>query len=77
MLLSTDEDAGSVSVLAACPKSGVEKGLKAGDWVREVTGLMGGKGGGRPDTAQGAGSDPSKAGEAIDLARRFALERLM
>ncbi len=77
MLLSTDEDAGSVSVLAASPRSSVEKGLKAGDWVREVTGIMGGKGGGKPDAAQGAGKDPAKLGEAIQAARRFALERLM
>ncbi|MFI4898079.1 MAG: alanine--tRNA ligase [Phycisphaerales bacterium JB059] len=77
MLLSTDEDAGSVSVVAASPKASVEKGLKAGDWVREVTGVMGGKGGGKPDAAQGAGKDPTKLSEAISAARRFALERLM
>ena len=77
MLLSTDEEAGSVSVLAACPKSCVEKGLRAGDWVREVTGVMGGKGGGRPDAAQGAGRDAGKIREAMDVARRYALERLM
>ncbi len=77
MLLSTDEDAGSVSVLAASPRACVEKGLKAGDWIREVTGIMGGKGGGRPDAAQGAGSDPDKAPEALAAAKRFALERLM
>ena len=77
MLLSTDEEGQSVSVLAASPKASVEKGLKAGDWVREVTGVMGGEGGGKPDAAQGAGKDPAKLGEAISAARRFALERLM
>ncbi len=77
MLLSTDEDAGSVSVLGASPKACVEKGLKAGDWVREVTGIMGGKGGGKADAAQGAGREVGKLSEAIDAARRFALARLM
>jgi alanyl-tRNA synthetase len=41
--------------------SGVTKDLtdriKAGDVMREVAGLLGGKGGGRPDMAQGGGSD--------------------
>ncbi|MEZ6244266.1 MAG: DHHA1 domain-containing protein, partial [Phycisphaerales bacterium] len=77
MLLSVDEDQGSVSVMAASPKGAIDAGLKAGDWVREVTGVMGGKGGGRPDAAQGAGRDPAKLREGLAAARRFALERLM
>ncbi len=77
MLLSVDEDAGSVAVVAASPKSAIDAGLKAGDWVREVTGVMGGKGGGKPDAAQGAGKDPAKLREGLDAARRFALGKLM
>lgn len=37
---------------------------KAGDLLREVAGVMGGKGGGRPDFAQGAAPDRAKLGEA-------------
>jgi alanyl-tRNA synthetase len=34
--------------------------FRAGDLVREVCGVLGGKGGGRPDFAQGGGADPSR-----------------
>ena len=40
--------------------------LEAGDLVREVALVVGGKGGGRPDFAQAGGSDPSKLDEAIE-----------
>ena len=39
--------------------------LKAGDLIREVAGVVGGGGGGRPDFAQAGGKDPSKLDEAI------------
>ncbi len=51
----------------------VDKGLtsrvQAGALVKELAGLMGGGGGGRPDGAQGKGKDPSKVGEAVEAAR--------
>jgi alanyl-tRNA synthetase len=42
-----------------------EKGLKAGDIIREVAKIAGGSGGGRPDMAQAGGRDISKIKEAI------------
>ena len=48
---------------------GVTKDLtsrfKAGDLMKEVAPLVGGKGGGRPDMAQGGGTDPSGIDSAI------------
>ncbi|MDJ0761367.1 MAG: alanine--tRNA ligase [Myxococcota bacterium] len=41
------------------------KQLRAGDLIREVTRVVGGKGGGRPDFAQGGGPDPAKLDQAI------------
>ncbi|MEM7622321.1 MAG: alanine--tRNA ligase-related protein, partial [Planctomycetota bacterium] len=76
MLLSPDEDAGKVAVVAAVPKDAVAKGLKAGDWVKAAAGEMGGKGGGRPDAAQGSGSDLDKVDNAVTAARAFAAEKL-
>ncbi len=73
IVLSPDQEAGRVSVMAVVPKPLIDKGLKAGDWVRTVAGVMGGKGGGRPDAAQGSGSDVSKLREAATEARRFAI----
>ena len=45
----------------------VKKGLHAGKIIKEVCGLTGGKGGGRPDTAQGGIGDPFKVDEAMAL----------
>jgi alanyl-tRNA synthetase len=41
--------------------------LRAGDLVREVAKVVGGKGGGRPDFAQAGGSDAAKLDEAFAL----------
>ena len=40
--------------------------FKAGDLVREVASVVGGKGGGRPDFAQAGGSQPEKLEEAVE-----------
>jgi alanyl-tRNA synthetase len=40
-------------------------GLAAGDLVRLGAGVLGGSGGGKPDVAQGGGTDPHKIGEAL------------
>jgi alanyl-tRNA synthetase len=44
------------------------RGLHAGKVVQELTRIMGGKGGGRPDFAQGVGKDVSKLDEARNQA---------
>jgi alanyl-tRNA synthetase len=43
--------------------------LRAGDLAREVAGVVGGKGGGRPDFAQAGGSQPEKLPEAFERLR--------
>jgi alanyl-tRNA synthetase len=40
--------------------------FRAGDLVREVASIVGGKGGGRPDFAQAGGNDPSRLAEAFE-----------
>jgi alanyl-tRNA synthetase len=72
MLVSADADAGKVTIVAQVPKSLMDRGLKAGDWVRIASEACGGKGGGRPDSAQGGGTDPSKVQDAIRAARAHA-----
>jgi len=42
-----------------------ERGLKAGDVVREVAQVAGGSGGGKPHMAQAGGRDPEKLEEAL------------
>ncbi|MCC6678997.1 MAG: alanine--tRNA ligase [Phycisphaerales bacterium] len=72
MLLSVDREGGKVAIAAAVPEAIVQKGLKAGDWVRDAAAVVGGKGGGRPDSAQGGGTDVSKIKDAIAAARTAA-----
>ncbi len=58
-----------VTLIAALSRDLVQRGLKAGDWVREVATVLGGGGGGRPDMAQAGGKQPEKLPEALDVAR--------
>ncbi len=76
MLLAPDAESGKVTIVANVPKPLIDKGLKAGDWVREAAQACGGKGGGRPDSAQGGGTDVAKTPAAADAARRYAESRL-
>ncbi len=45
--------------------------LKAGDLMRQAAAVVDGKGGGRPDMAQGGGSDAGRLDEALALAQAF------
>lgn len=65
-----------VALVASVPEAKIKKGLKAGDWVREVAKVVGGGGGGRPDMAQAGGKDPSKIEDALKTAREFAASKL-
>jgi alanyl-tRNA synthetase len=76
MLLSVEHDGSKAAVMAGVPKGLIAAGLKAGDWVRETVTVMGGKGGGRPDSAQGGGPEVGKVHDAIARARAYAGERL-
>ena len=44
----------------------VERGIRAGDLVREMAKEVDGTGGGRPDMAQAGGADPSRIAAALD-----------
>jgi alanyl-tRNA synthetase len=40
--------------------------IKAGNIIREIAPIVGGKGGGKPDMAEGGGTLPEKLDEAIE-----------
>jgi len=61
-----------VTFIAAVSDDFVARGLKAGDWVKQVAAIAGGGGGGRPQMAQGSGKDPTKIASALEKARQIA-----
>ena len=63
VLASTNED--KITFLAVCGKEAVAQGVKAGDLVKSVCAICGGKGGGKPDSAMGGGKDMLKLDDAL------------
>lgn len=68
--------ADKVSLLAVAGKDAVAKGIHAGKLVGTVAAVMGGKGGGRPDSAMAGGKDADKLDEALMTARKTAEEMI-
>ena len=56
-----------LNFLAVCGKGAVANGAHAGNILREVSAVTGGKGGGRPDSAMSGGRDISKIADALAL----------
>jgi len=65
-----------VTLVAGMSRDIAGKKVKAGDLIREVAPLVGGKGGGRPDLAQGGGSDPAGIPAALARAREWLAAQL-
>ena len=59
------EAEGKVSIIVRVSDDLTGK-VKAGNVIKEIVPIVGGKGGGRPDMAEGGGTEPSKLNEAID-----------
>ena len=51
-------------------------GIKAGDVIRHVTAITNGKGGGKPDSAMGGGSDLSRLDESLAALDTFVSSKL-
>lgn len=56
---------GKITFVAMASKEAVAKGVHCGNIIREITAIAGGKGGGKPDMAQGGGTDASKIDDAL------------
>lgn len=63
-------------LLAAMTPDVVKKGVRAGDLIKEIAPIVGGKGGGRPDLAQGGGPEAGRIEEAVAAARTWLERRL-
>ena len=82
-----DKDGAVVAVVASvngekitfqcvCGKEAVSRGVKAGDIIRAITAIAGGKGGGKPDSAMGGGNDVSKLNEALSAVKDLVAEKV-
>jgi alanyl-tRNA synthetase len=75
VVLAADID-GRPAFLAAASPELVDRGVHAGNLIREIAKVAGGGGGGRPDIAQAGAKDASKIDAALAEGRRLALEAL-
>ncbi len=82
-----DKDGAVVAVIAAvngdkitfqcvCGKEAVAKGVRAGDIIKYITAIAGGKGGGKSDSAMGGGNDVSKLNDALSAVEGFVKEKI-
>lgn len=69
-------DNGKVMLVCGVTDDLVEKGLKAGDIVKEIAPIVGGGGGGRPQMAQAGGKNPEKLNEAVTKAAELMKQKL-
>ena len=65
-----------ITLLAVCGKNAVARGIRAGDLVRAVSAVAGGKGGGKPDSAMGGGSEVLKIDDALAVVDDFVADKL-
>ena len=65
---------GKVSLAAAATQQAVQSGVKAGDLVKLIGQYVDGKGGGKPDLAQGTGANPAGIEDALRAVRESLAE---
>jgi alanyl-tRNA synthetase len=64
------EAGGKPVVIAATTQGARDRGVRAGDLAKLGAKVLGGGGGGKPDLAQGGGTDPAKIDDALAEIRR-------
>ena len=64
VVLASNTD-GKITFVAMATKAAVSKGVHAGNIIKNITAVAGGRGGGKPDMAQGGGTDASKIDDAL------------
>lgn len=76
LLINVDDEKQRVMHQCFVPKTLVTKGLSADDWATSVADTVGGKKGGKAETAQGSGPNVEAAEEAVNMAEMFAKMKL-
>ncbi|GAA5865267.1 hypothetical protein JCM1840_003969 [Sporobolomyces johnsonii] len=68
-------DDGKVAHLNVVPKAEISSAFSAKTWFAAVAAIVGGRGGGKDDAAQGFGTEPSRVDEAIAEAEKLYQSR--
>ena len=76
IFLASASAADKVLLVAGISRDLVERGLSAGDWVRETAPIVGGGGGGKPDLAQAGGKQPENIQACLHRASEYITGRL-
>ncbi|CAI7796233.1 unnamed protein product [Closterium sp. NIES-53] len=77
LMVSVDEEKGKVLLYAGVPDAVAACGLSVLEWLRAALVPVDGKGGGgKGGLAQGQGNKASGANEAMEVAKKFAAEKL-
>ena len=66
VVLASNTD-GKITFVAMAMKEAVAQGVHCGKIIKELTAVCGGKGGGKPDMAQGGGKDAMKIDDALAM----------
>lgn len=69
VVLASENEGGKLPFIVGATKPAVERGVKAGDLVKVISGYVDGKGGGKPDMAQGSGANADGLQAAFNAVR--------
>ena len=69
VLVDADAETGKPIMIAAGSDKAVAAGFNAGNVVKAMAAVIGGRGGGKPEMAQGGGEDPTTIDAALQVAR--------
>lgn len=76
LLLATKDD-GKCQLLLRCSPKLIEKGIHANKILPEIAKPIGGSGGGKPESAQAGGKDPSRIEESFQIAKKLLTNLLL
>lgn len=75
VMTTIDEDE-TCQIIVMADDEAVKRGAKAGNLVKDVSAILGGRGGGRPNMAQGGGKDISKLDTALAKLETLLAEQI-
>ena len=77
VVVIASETDGKVNLIAMVTDDAIKKGAHAGNLIKEISGLVGGGGGGRPNMAQAGGKNPAGIPDAIREASKVLEGQLL